>query len=434
VSHDGRLRSDRRSAAIAVAAALWLLAVTAAGQVPEFTAVDPAHPAVNYAGAAADPVAGLAADLGAGARALEFRARAGYLGSLLDALEVPVESQIVVFSKTSLQSPLVSARNPRAIYFNDDVAVAWMNSGFIEIAAQDPARGTVFYVLPQQERRDAAPRRDGQCLRCHQALATLGVPGLLARSVPSAISGATLPWLGNYTTDQRSPLAERWGGWYVTGSIGDESHLGNLPLPDPRMQELPASVNRRLDSLSDRFDTTAYLSPFSDVVALLVFDHQVGMQNLLTRLGWEARILAHEGREHDAAVRALARTAAAVVDYMLFVDAVPVSNVEGTAGFSGAFSAKGPRDREGRSLRDFDLGDRLFRYPCSYLIYSASFAGLPATARTAVFDRLWAVLSGADDDPRYDGLTADDRQAVVEILRDTLPGLPATFTPLPYRP
>jgi len=422
-------------AAIAVAVACWLCAVTGAGQALEFPAIAPTHPAVDYAGTPSDLVASLAADLRSGNRSLEFRAQAGYLGSLLEALDVPVESQIVVFSKTSLQSPLISARNPRAIYFNDEVAVAWMNGGFIEVAAQDPARGTVFYTLPQTRHPNAAPQRDGQCLRCHHASATLGVPGLLARSVPSAISGAILPWLGNYTTDHRSPLAERWGGWYVTGSSGAASHLGNLPLPDARMRELPSDAPPGLmTSLADRFDTTAYLSPFSDVVALLVFDHQVGLHNLLTRIGWEARILATEGRDADASVQALARTATAVVDYMLLVNAVPVSDVEGTSGFADAFTAKGPRDRQGRSLRDLDLDGRLFRFPCSYLIYSASFAGLPQTARAAVFDRLWQVLSGADDDPRYDVLTPDDRRAVIEILRDTLPDLPETFTPLPSRP
>jgi hypothetical protein len=409
-----------------------------AGQAPDFPVLDPAHPAVGYAGTATDRVAALATDLRSGARTLEFQERSGYLGALLHALDVPVESQIVVFSRTSLQAPLVSSRNPRAVYFNDEVAVAWMEGGFIEIAAQDPARGTVFYVLPQAPGTAAVPRRDGQCLRCHHASATLGVPGVLARSVPTALDGAILPWLGNYTTDHRSPLAERWGGWYVTGSTGDRPHLGNQPLADARARELPAGeAGPALDTLAGRFDTAAHLSPFSDVVALLVFDHQVGMQNLLTRLGWEARILAHEGRDHDAAVQALRPTVAAVVDYALFVDAAPVTGVVGTSGFAGTFSAGGPRDSQGRSLRELDLDGRLFRYPCSYLIYSPGFTGLPATARAAVLDRLGQVLSGADPDPRYARLTADDRRAVVEILRDTLPDLPERFgsvIPRPSRP
>jgi len=418
-----------------MAAAAWLATVSSAAQT--FQALDPAHPAVGYAGAAADPVATLADDLRSGARSLTFEGRTGYLRALLEALDVPVESQVVVFSKTSLQAPLITSRNPRAIYFNDDVAVAWMNGGFIEIAAQDPHRGTVFYVMPQARGAAAVPRPDGQCLRCHQALATLGVPGMLARSVPSALDGGILPWLGNYTTDHRSPLAERWGGWYVTGAIAHQAHLGNAPVASARARELPAVRTNALATLADRFDTSAYLSPLSDVVALLVFNHQVGMQNVLTRLGWEARILAHDRRDHDASVRALRDTARVVVDYLLMVDEAPVTGVEGTSGFAGVFSASGPRDRHGRSLRDFDLDGRLFRYPCSFLIYSASFARLPAAAREAVFDRLGQVLGGAEPDPRYERLTADDRRAIVEILRDTLPDLPASFglpTPPPSRP
>lgn len=418
-----------------MAATGWLWAVSGAAQSSPFGAIDPAHPAVGYAGIAEDPVATLAGDLRSGARSLAFEPRTGYLGALLEALAVPVESQVVVFSKTSLQAPLISARNPRAIYFNDDVAVAWMNGGFIEIAAQDSHRGTVFYVLPQARDGAAVPRRDGRCLRCHQALATLGVPGMLARSVPSAADGAILPWLGNYVTDHRSPLAERWGGWYVTGTIADQAHLGNAPVANPRARELPAVGTGTLDTLADRFDTSNYLSPLSDVVALLVFDHQVGMQNVLTRLGWEARILAHDGRDHDASVEALRDTARVVVDYLLFVDEVPVTGVAGTSGFASIFSARGPRDRQGRSLRDFDLDGRLFQYPCSYLIYSDSFTGLPAAAKEAVFDRLGQVLGDADPDPRYDRLSPEDRRSIVEILRDTLPDLPDSFvTPPPSRP
>jgi hypothetical protein len=91
------------------------------------------------------------------------------------------------------------------------------------------------------------------------------------------------------------------------------------------------------------------------------------------------------------------------------------------------FAARGPRDSRGRSLRDLDLRTRLMRYPCSYLIYSEPFDALPPAAKQAVYARVWAVLSGAVRDGRYDRLTAADRQAVVDILRETKPDLPAYF-------
>jgi hypothetical protein len=117
-----------------------------------------------------------------------------------------------------------------------------------------------------------------------------------------------------------------------------------------------------------------------------------------------------------------------LVDYLLFVDEEPLTAaITGTSGFAEMFAALGPTDRRGRSLRQLDLTHRLLRYPCSYMIYSAAFAALPADARAAIYGRMGDVLSGRDPDPRYARLSADDRRAVVEILRETVPDLPAEF-------
>jgi hypothetical protein len=300
-----------------------------------------------------------------------------------------------------------------------------MAGGLIEVASLDPRQGAIFYLLPQStvpEPRQLA--RDKRCLACHYSTATLGVPGFLVRSIPSSPNGMIMPWLGNYTTDHRSPLTERWGGWYVTGRGG--GHLGNAPiadrtLPDVRIDE----ANLNVTTLADRFDTRAYLSPHSDIVALLVFDHQMRMMNLLTRLGWEARVLEHDGRAGSASLTAVVSE---MVDYMLFVDEAPVQGIRGTSGFRERFGAQGPRDGRGRSLRDFDLERRLFRYPCSYMIYSDAFTALPGATRNQVYARLWQVLSGADPAPKYAHLSPADRQAITEILRDTREDLPGYWT------
>ena len=254
------------------------------------------HPAVQYqTRGTADVVTALNAKLQSGQTTLGFENRTGYLRAVLDALHLSVDSQIAVFSKTSLQSRLINPSNPRTIFFNDSVAVAWMRGGVIEVAAHDPQQGAVFYLLPQSWAPVPQLTRENRCLQCHYSANTFGVPGFLARSVPSATDGATMPWLGNYETDHRSPLEERWGGWYVTGRVGTSRHLGNAPIKDKRANDLSiADANLCVSTLADRFDTSAYLSPHSDVVALLVFDHQMRMMNLLTRIGWEARVLAHE--------------------------------------------------------------------------------------------------------------------------------------------
>jgi len=414
-----------------IAVSAWAVSLVAAPQLSD-SIVEPSHPAIAYGGPTTDVVADLNVRLSRGEVRLEYEERTGYLRSLLRALDVPIESQIAVFSGTSLQARIISARNPRTIFFNDHVAVAWMSGGLIEVAALDPRQGASFYLLPQTRSSSLQLSRDTRCLQCHYATATLGVPGFLVRSIPSAVDGGILPWLGNYATDQRSPISERWGGWYVTGR-GAGRHLGNAPIIDRTIRDVEIQPdNLSLASLEERFDTGNYLSPFSDIVALLVFDHQMQMMNLLIRLGWETRIVEYERRpDGDAAIAAAANE---VVDYMLFVDEARLEPVTGSGGFAQRFTALGPRDRKGRSLRDLDLRNRLMQYPCSYMIYSAAFDALPAKAKQAVYERLWSVLSGADASPRYARLSTEDREAIVEILQDTKDDLPAFFSPRPSQP
>ena len=379
------------------------------------------HPAITYrTRQSTNVVDTLSARVQAGQVNLPYEDTTGYLKPVLDALNVSVDSQMVVFSKTSLQLNNIQPRNPRVIYFNDSVAVAWVRGGFIEIAAHDPAQGAVFYRVLRAVTGPPAFFRDDSCLSCHNAFATLNVPGFLAKSVPSAVDGSGLPWLGNYLTDHRSPIVERWAGWYVTGKTGAIRHLGNAPLANRNADDLTIdAANLNLADLRSRFDTSGYLSPHSDVVALLVFDHQIRMMNLLTRIGWQARTLAHDGRSEPAIVTGLRDIASETVDYMLFVDEAPLSGVSGTSGFAESFGKRGPRDSKGRSLRDFDLKQRLFTNPCSYMIYSEAFERLPPAAKRAIYQRLWEVLSGRVRAPKYARLSSADRDRIIEILRET---------------
>jgi hypothetical protein len=247
------------------------------------------------------------------------------------------------------------------------------------------------------------------------------------RSVVTAPDGRTLPFLGNYTTDDRSPLEERWAGWYVSGRSGGARHLGNARIatsssPEAVVTPQPSTV----PSLTGLFDAAAYPATSSDITALMVFDHQMRMNNLLTGIGWRVRIAAAAAPATVATVAAEA--AREVADALLFVDEAPLAGpIEGMSPFAAEFAARGPFDGKGRSLRQFDLRTRLMRYPCSYTIYSDAFDQLPAAAKDAVYTRLWTILSGADSSPRYRRLTPVDRRAIVEILRETKHDLPAVF-------
>jgi hypothetical protein len=215
----------------------------------------------------------------------------------------------------------------------------------------------------------------------------------------------------------------RWGGWYVTGTHGAERHMGNATVgASGDLGEMVTPATAHVTSLEGRFEPSGYLRLTSDIVALMVLEHQATMLNLITRVGWEARV------GESAADRPLRTAATELVDYLVFVDEAPMPGpVAGTSTFASTFAAQGPRDSRGRSLRELNLQTRLLRYPCSYLIYSDAFRALPLDAKAAVYARLSEVLSGADAGPRYATLPAADRQAVVEILRDTVADLPVGF-------
>ncbi|MGE3277770.1 MAG: hypothetical protein AB7O67_21855 [Vicinamibacterales bacterium] len=390
------------------------------------------HPAIRYTeGELGDRVTALARDIEAGKASLRFDADGtGYLRAFLKALDIPVESQVLVFSKTSFQAPMISSHNPRALYFSDDVAVGWVRGGdVLEIAAQDPRQGMVFYQLPQKP--GAQLSREEQCLQCHLSWDTRAVPGALVQTVFPRKTDAE--YANGFVVDDRVPIAERWGGWYVTGEEVPDRHMGNAELirPDANERFEPA----KLTSVEGRFDTDKFPTPYSDVVALLTIDHQAHLTNLLTRAGWEWRLGQYQARlpgmPRGATSGITPRVRQAVdelVDYMLFVEEAPLpSRVRGSSGFAAAFEARGPKDSQGRSLRAFDLDKRMMKYPLSYMIYSPGFEGLPPEVKEAVYQRLWAILSGRESGEAYAHLTQPIRRAIVEILKDTQPGLPDYF-------
>ena len=403
--------------AIALAGMLWAaaLAVATAQSRTLFPGTLDQHPAIDYhTSALSDPITALQRQMSAGSVALEFDGAQGFLKSLLATLNVPVESQILLFSKTGIQHPFTNPANPRALFFNDRVVVGYIpGAPMLEVAAHDPQQGVIFQTLRQDPGLGTAPRfvRPDRCLTCHLSANSLGVPGILVRSMFTEGTGRTRPQLGSAIVDHRTPLEQRWGGWYVTGSHGSARHMGNAMVTATmeRGEEAISSTTLNRETLPG-VSTAAYPLATSDIVALMVFDHQGHAMNLVTRLGWESRVALAEGRA-DFSRGDLLELVNDTANYLLFVDEAPLpSPVRGVSKFADVFSRTGVRDRKGRSLRDLDLGTRLFRYRCSYMIYAPAFAALPAEARAALYRRMKEILKARGD------------AAVMEILDETIPG------------
>ena len=364
---------------------------------------------------------------------LEHTREHGYLPSLLAALDIPQSSQVLVFSKTSLQVQHISRRNPRAIYFNDDTYVAWVRgSSLLEISTADPKLGVAFYTVNMRPRTVKVERENYDCLGCHATSMTQGVPGHTVRSVYPDYNGKVNFREKSFLTDHSSPFSERWGGWYVTGLHGDMEHLGNAVL---RGGKLDTSDNSNWMSLQREFDVDSYLSPHSDIVALMVLEHQTQMHNTMTKADFTVRKWLYERAADAVSEEAeqewpiqLAQIAKEVVDQMLYCDEAPLtSEVKGSADFADEFSSRGPVDRSGRSLRQFDLQTRMFKYPCSYLIYSDAFDSLQTPLRDEIDRQLHAVLTGENQAPEYAHLDATTRSEILSILLATKPSFASTF-------
>jgi len=385
------------------------------------------YPEIGYAtGEPAGRAGRFAAALESGELGLDFNAERGYLDATLEALDIDASSQVLVFSKTALQTRQVGPSTPRAIYFNDDTYVGWAQGApAFEIASFDPELGPVFYSVANVAGGEPAPARElGKCLRCHDSYSMSGggVPRFLLGSGYIAADGELVSHEGWIVTSQATPLRSRWGGWYVTGRHGNQVHLGNIIVQRIEdLQDLEALRVGNVDELSALFDSSNYLTARSDIVALMVLEHQVEVQNAISRLRFETvGRLAEEGGDVDDA--RLAELVEPLVRAMLMVDAAPLAGaISGGSGFREHFESLGPVDASGQSLRQLDLETRLFRYPLSYLIYSEAFNALPVQVRGAVNVRIEAILAGPPADDEFAALTTSDRAAIAAVLASTLP-------------
>lgn len=385
------------------------------------------YPPIEYTTRpASDPVARLIERIEAGEVELTRRDQRGYLDSLLEALDIDPSSQLLVFSKTSQKKGLISSERPRAIYFNDSVYVAFVQgSSTLEIASMDPNLGPVFYALPQAAGQPVEFEREfARCLRCHDTygLSGGGVPRFLLSSNLAGSDGSIVSHEISEVTDTATPIRRRWGGWYVSGTHGSQEHMGNFIVRDIQaLRNVDLSRTGNITDLSRFFDPSPYPARHSDIVALLVVEHQVEVQNVMTRVNYETRtLLSREGASGVARER-IGEITEPLVESLFMVHEAPLGDaVSGTSGFSDYFQTLGPFDDNGRSLRQLNLESRTFEYPLSYLIYSDAFGALPDQVRRYVFDRIHAILTGGGSES-YAHLSGAQKEAILEILRDTHP-------------
>ena len=384
------------------------------------------HPAIQYAvRPTTDRVARLKESMARSGIAFERDARTGYLASVLKSLDIPVQSQILVFSKTGVQRSYISPHNPRALFFNQSVLVGYVpGAPVLEIAAHDPQQGIIFYTLDQNATNPALTRRTS-CLACHVSASTLNVPGLVVRSNFVADDGTPIPEEGSNDVTHQTPHPDRWGGYFVTSNAapapyGQRAHLGNITFSGRGI----TSDQIFIDWINSSPETRGYLSGSSDIISLLLFDHQNHAINLMIRLNWESRVAASDGRSgvSDPNIRGLVNELA---DYLLFVGEAPPSvPLTPLPGFAEQLVSRFPKDRQGRSCAQMDLVNNLMRYPCSYMVYSEAFDGLSPAVKEEVYLRMADVLTTAAKQTRDARLPTDERRAALEILRDTKPDFP----------
>ena len=348
--------------AAAILLALAIPMGTSAAPVPILTTpqlpYDTQYPTIPYAtGETTDPVAVLARGLESGEVTLDREGPSAYLAAILRELRIPVSSQMLVFSKTSLLARLIWPETPRAIYFNDRVYVAWTpGADGLEISAQDPELGPVFYNLePDGEDGPRIRRQTGLCLQCHDSYSLTGggVPRHIMGSGPTDENGQLASHeLWQVTTDT-TPIRERWGGWYVTGTHGDQLHMGNVAL-GRRGDSLTAGGN--LTDLSELIDLSPYLGAHSDIVALLVAEHQTTVQNLITLVSYRVRTRLHDdeqdglppGEMSPRTTRLVEGLGELLVRALFFVDTPRLEDpIEGTSTFAADFTAGGRQGRAG---------------------------------------------------------------------------------------
>ncbi len=371
-----------------------------------------------------DPFTRIKDDLEQGRLSLDESSEKACLESLLKALKIPASSQMLVFSTTSLQLRFISPRNPRAIYFNDEMFLGYIPGGKIEVVSIDPELGAMFYIfdIPKDGVRPVA-ERSRRCMNCHADESTGEVPGVAIKSVIPGPTGGGLESYRRGRVGHEIPLSDRFGGWHVTGAEAVEKHWGNL-----LGRFTPQGIVTSPLPPGERFDWSSYPVATSDLLAHLLFEHQAGFVNRVVEAHYRLRtaLTRGKGKFLEADRVEMERLAEVLIRYLLFSEeaALPTDGIKGDAVFREDFLANRRPARSGESLRDLDLKNHLFRNRCSYLIYTPVFQSLPEGFRRRIYQRMEHAFTTNPSDPDFVHLPMEERARLREILRETVPGWP----------
>lgn len=346
------------------------------------------------------------------------------LRSLLQALKIPVSSQILVFSASSLQSEIINPRNPRALFFNEDTYVGYVPGGVLEVASADPEVGPIFYVFGRSQPGGPFPRveRGTKCFNCHGGTATKRLPGLIAESLLVSQAGSSLETYRRDEQGHQIPLENRFGGWHLTGKHHISGHKANV-FGFAR----PGTIDKTEVVPGQTWDLAKHLLPTSDILPHLVHEHQIGFENRLVRGIYIVRQLKADRKgmlgstelaEIDAWAQDFAR-------YVLFADEAkfPREGIEGDPAYARDFLEGRVMSKRGLSLKDLDLKTRLFKHRCSYMLYTETWEHAPKELKERVYYRMAEALRDAQ--PSMPHLAMEERRAIREILKETMRDLPA---------
>ena len=374
-----------------------------------------------------DPFTKLKDDLEQGIMNLDESSEKAYLESLLEALKIPVSSQMLVYSTTSLQLSLISPRTPRALYFNEEIYLGYVQGGRIEIVSIDPEIGGIFYIfdLPRNGKRPVA-ERSRRCMNCHSDEDTHEIPGLVIKSVVPGPTGGSLESYRRARTGHDIPFSDRFGGWHVTGAEGIGPHWGNHT-----GRFTPEGIVTTPLPPGEKFDWAVFPVATSDFLAHLLHEHQVGFVNRVVQVQYRLRtaLKRSNGRLSDEDRKEVSRLVEELTRYLLFADEAPLQGkgLQCDALYQDEFLANRRRSSKGDSLKDLDLTTHIFRNRCSYMIYSPVFQNLPVGFKKRIYARIGEALSLTKSDPEFAFFSPDEKTRVRTILKETLPDLPADW-------
>jgi hypothetical protein len=258
-------------------------------------------------------------------------------------------------------------------------------------------------------------------MNCHAPHHLDNIPGLAIESVVPGPTGGGERAFRRQQSGHGVPLDLRFGGWLVTGTGPSfPQNWGNqiIEYRDGQPVQEPIAPGQL-------FDFNRYPIQTSDVLPQLVQEHQIGFVNRALQAGYRTRELLEGGPSPENA-RLIDTMARSLVRYLLFADEAPLprGSVPGDPAFKTAFLAERRPAANGAALKDFDLTTRLFRYRCSYEVYSPIFGGLPEPLKLAIYRLVDHVLGADPPDPEFAYLGDDERKTIRTILRETVADYP----------